>query len=181
MSDGVRRIAAFLAALGVFGLDRWSKWIVETQFSAYDTKTVIPGFFNIVRSRNPGVAFGIFAENASQSRTPVLIGLSILAVLLLAGMLWRIDRLDSPSSAGLALIFGGAMGNVFDRVRMGSVTDFLDFYAGTWHWYTFNVADASICTGAGLLILSMVLSQGRSPDKDRLGKDRPGKDREARA
>jgi len=179
MSDGVRRIVAFLAALGVFSLDRWTKWIVETHFGANDfsaTKTVIPGFFNIVRSRNPGVAFGIFAENSSQSRTPVLIGLSILAVLLLAGMLWRIDRLDSPSSTGLALIFGGAMGNVFDRVRMGSVTDFLDFYAGTWHWYTFNVADASICTGAGLLILSMVLSQGRTP-----GKDRPGKDREARA
>ena len=87
------------------------------------------------------------------------IGLSIVAVLLLAGMLWRIDRLDMPSAAGLALIFGGAMGNVFDRVRVGSVTDFLDFYAGTYHWYTFNVADTSICAGAGLLILSMFLSQ----------------------
>lgn len=171
MPDSARRIVAFLIALGVFTLDRWSKWIIETQFGAYDTKTVIPGFFNIVRSRNPGVAFGIFAENSSQSRTPILIGLSIIAVLLLAGMLWRIDRLDSPSATGLALIFGGAMGNVFDRVRMGSVTDFLDFYAGTYHWYTFNLADASICTGAGLLILSMLRSQ----------RHRPGKDREARA
>lgn len=167
MTDSVRRIVAFLIALGVFGVDRWSKWIIETQFGAYDTKTVIPGFFSIVQSRNPGVAFGIFAENSSQSRTPILIGLSIIAVLLLAGMLWRIDRLDSPSAAGLALIFGGAMGNVFDRVRMGSVTDFLDFYAGTYHWYTFNLADASICTGAGLLILSMLRSQGRTPGKDR--------------
>jgi signal peptidase II len=156
MPDGVRRIAAFLAALGVFGLDRWTKWLVETQFAAYDTKTVIPGFFNIVRSQNPGVAFGIFAENASRSRTPVLVGLSIVAVILLAGMLWRIDRLDTPSATGLAFIFGGAVGNVFDRVRTGSVTDFLDFYAGTYHWYTFNVADASIFTGACLLILSML-------------------------
>ena len=73
-------------------------------------------------------------------------------------MLWRIDRLDTPSAIGLALIFGGAMGNVFDRVRAGSVTDFLDFYTGSYHWYTFNVADASICTGAGLLILSMFCS-----------------------
>jgi signal peptidase II len=169
MSDGIRRIVAFLAALGVFTLDRWTKWMIETQFGSYDTKTVIPGFFNIVRSQNPGVAFGMFAENVSRSRTPVLVGLSIVAVLLLAGMLWRIDRLDTPSATGLALIFGGAMGNVFDRVRVGSVTDFLDFYAGTYHWYTFNVADASIFTGACLLILSMVLSQ------------RPGKDREARA
>ena len=162
MPDGVRRIVAFLVALGVFALDRWTKWMVDTQFGAYDTnatKTVIPGFFNIVHSQNPGVAFGIFAENSSRSRTPILVGLSVVAVLLLAGMLWRIDRLDTASATGLAFIFGGAMGNVFDRVRMGSVTDFLDFYAGTHHWYTFNVADASIFTGACLLILSMLLSR----------------------
>jgi signal peptidase II len=159
MPDTARRIVAFLIALGVFALDRWSKWLVETQFNSIDTKTVIPGLFNIVRSQNPGVAFGIFAENASQSRTPILIGLSVIAVLLLAGMLWRIDRLDTPSAFGLSLIFGGAMGNVFDRVRAGSVTDFLDFYAGSHHWYTFNLADASICTGAGLLILSMFLGR----------------------
>jgi signal peptidase II len=170
MPEGVRRIVAFLVALGVFALDRWSKWMIETRFSANDfsaTKTVIPGFFNIVRSQNPGVAFGIFADNSSHWRTPVLVALSILAVLLLGGMLWRIDRLDSPSATGLALIFGGAVGNVFDRVRVGSVTDFLDFYAGTYHWYTFNVADASIFTGACLLILSMLLAQRRGPGKDR--------------
>jgi signal peptidase II len=158
MPDRSRRIVAFLIAVGVFALDRWSKWMIETHFGADDIRTVIPGFFNIVRSRNPGVAFGIFAESSSQARTPILIGLSVVAVLLLAGMLWRIDRLDTPSAIGLALIFGGAMGNVFDRVRAGSVTDFLDFYSGSYHWYTFNVADASICTGAGLLILSMLLS-----------------------
>jgi signal peptidase II len=159
MTDGVRRIVAFIIALGVFGLDRWTKWMVETRFGEYDTKTVIPGFFNIVRSQNLGVAFGIFNENSSRARTPLLIGLSTVAVLLLAATLWRIDRLDTPSATGLAFIFGGAVGNVFDRVRMGSVTDFLDFYAGTYHWYTFNVADASIFTGACLLILSMFLSQ----------------------
>jgi signal peptidase II len=157
-----RRAVAFLVALSVFALDRWSKWMIETHFNAYDSKTVIPGFFNLVRSQNPGVAFGMFADVASNARTPVLIAVSAVAVILLAVMLWQIDRLDAPSAFGLALIFGGAMGNVFDRVRAGSVTDFLDFYAGTYHWYTFNVADASICTGAGLLILSMILSQRRS-------------------
>lgn len=161
MPDGRRRVVAFLLALGVFALDRWSKWMIDTHLTAFDTKTVIPGFFNLVRSQNPGVAFGMFADIASHSRTPVLVSLSTIAVLLLAAMLWRIDRLDTPSAAGLALIFGGAMGNVFDRVRVGSVTDFLDFYAGTYHWYTFNVADASICTGAGLLVLSMLFSQSR--------------------
>lgn len=177
-ANGLRRIAAFVVALGVFALDRWSKWIVETHFTAYDTKTVIPGFFNLVRSQNPGVAFGMFAENTSQSRTAVLIGVSIVAVVLLAGMLWRIDRLDSLSANGLALIFGGAMGNVFDRVRSGSVTDFLDFYTGSWHFYTFNVADASISAGAGLLILSMLLTQRRGSGGARGGS---GNNREARA
>lgn len=175
MTDPVRRIVAFVIALGVFGLDRGSKWLVDTSFGAYDTKTVIPGFFNIVHSQNPGVAFGIFADSASHSRTPVLIALSIAAVLLLAAMLWRIQRLDNASAIGLALIFGGAMGNVFDRVTAGSVTDFLDFYAGSYHWYTFNVADASICIGAGLLILSMLRVERPNPGSS------PGKDREARA
>lgn len=166
MSDSRRRIVAFVLALGVFALDRWSKWMIETHLATYDTKTVIPGFFNIVRSQNPGVAFGMFAETASRFRLPILLGLSVFAVLLLAGMLWRIDRLDTLSASGLALIFGGAMGNVFDRVRAGSVTDFLDFYTGTYHWYTFNVADASICTGAGLLILSMIFSQRGTSTKN---------------
>ena len=159
MSEGARRISAFLIALGVFGLDRWTKWMVQTRFSAYDTKTVIPGFFNIVRSENSGVAFGMFADSSSASRTPILIALSAVAVILLAGMLWRIDRLDGYSATGLALIFGGAIGNVFDRVRIGSVIDFLDFHTAGYHWYTFNIADASICTGAGFLILSMLKSR----------------------
>jgi signal peptidase II len=151
-----RRLVAFLVAIAVFGLDRWTKSIVESGFTDADTKTVIPGFFNIVRSQNLGVAFGIFNDNTSPWRVPILIGFSLLALLLLAGMLWRIERLDTASAFGLALIFGGAMGNVYDRLRVGSVTDFLDFYAGSYHWYTFNLADASICTGAGLLLLSML-------------------------
>jgi signal peptidase II len=159
MADGARRFFAFAVALGVFALDRWSKWMVETQLSGYDTRTIIPGFFNIVRSENPGVAFGILSESPTHSRTLILVVFSVIAVLLLAAMLWRIDRLDAPSASGLALIFGGAIGNVFDRVHVGRVTDFLDFYFGSYHWYTFNIADASICTGAGLLILSMLLAQ----------------------
>jgi signal peptidase II len=153
-----RRLVAFLVAIAVFGLDRWTKSIVESGFTDADTKTVIPGFFNIVRSQNLGVAFGIFNDNTSPWRVPILIGFSLLALLLLAGMLWRIERLDTASAFGLALIFGGAMGNAYDRLRVGSVTDFLDFYAGSYHWYTFNLADASICTGAGLLLLSMLRS-----------------------
>ncbi len=149
-------MTAFVIAAAVFAADRGTKSMVETQMSAYDSKTVIPGFFNIVRADNTGVAFGMFAS----AHSLVLVVISVAAVLLLAAMLWRIDRLDIPSATGLALIFGGALGNVYDRVHFGRVTDFLDFYAGSYHWYTFNLADASICTGAGLLLLSMLLTRG---------------------
>jgi signal peptidase II len=159
MAEGKRRILSFLIAASVFGLDRWSKWMIETQLGAFDTKTVIPGFFNLVRSQNPGVAFGIFSENSSHYRTLLLVAVSLVAVAILAGMLWRIDRQDRLTSTGLSLIFGGAVGNVFDRVHAGTVTDFLDFYAGGYHWYTFNLADTAICTGAGLLILSMLVTR----------------------
>jgi signal peptidase II len=164
MSDGLRRITTFLLAIGVFATDRWSKWLVESNLGAEDIKTVIPGFFNIVRSENPGIAFGIFQDNPTHSRTLILVLFSIVAVLLLAALLWRIDRLDTPSAVGLSLIFGGAMGNVYDRIHVGRVTDFLDFYFGTYHWYTFNIADSAICVGAGLLILSMLIA---SPQKAR--------------
>lgn len=152
------RVIAFLIAVGVFGLDRWSKVEIERNFTAFDTTTVIPGFFNLVRSENPGVAFGIFAESTSRSRTPMLVGMSSVAILVLAFMLWKIDRQDTLTAIGLSLIFGGALGNVYDRIHSGVVTDFLDFYAGSYHWYTFNLADTSICIGAGLLILSMLFT-----------------------
>jgi len=152
----MNRMVALLTALGVFAADRLSKWEIEKNFTAIDSKTVIPGFFNLVRSENPGVAFGILAGSTSHTRTAMLVVLSIAALLVLAFMLWKIDRQDRYTAAGLSLIFGGAIGNVYDRVRAGVVTDFLDFYAGSYHWYTFNLADTSICIGAGLLIISMI-------------------------
>lgn len=166
--SGFNRFAAAGIAIGVFLVDRWSKWIVETQFSPDTVKPVIPGFFNIVRSENPGVAFGMFADDAGKWHTPALVILSIVAIFVLAGMLWKIDRLDRMSAIGLSLIFGGAVGNVYDRVHAGVVTDFLDFYVRSYHWYVFNLADSAICIGAGLLLLSMFASKDKTdlPAKD---------------
>lgn len=155
MDSMPRRAVAFCTSAAVFAVDRWSKWLVETRLDAFDTKVVIPHFFNIVRSENPGVAFGIFSESTAQHRTLLLITVSLLAVAVLAWMLWRIDRQNAVTATALSLIFGGAIGNVYDRVHVGKVTDFLDFYSGSWHWYTFNLADSAICIGAGLLLLSV--------------------------
>ncbi len=154
------RIAAAAIAVGVFIADRCSKLFIETNFGPDTVKTVIPGFFNLVRSENPGVAFSMFADDSSKYHTPVLVMISVVAVSILAVMLWKIDRLDRMSAIALSLIFGGAVGNVYDRVRVGAVTDFLDFYAGSYHWYTFNLADSAICVGAGLLLLSMFIYRG---------------------
>lgn len=161
MADSLPRSAAAAISLSVFALDRWSKRIVETRFSAFDAHSVIPGFFDIVRSQNPGVAFGLFSDSTSHLRTGLLIAFSLIAVGVLGAILWRIERLDRLTAIGLSLIFGGALGNVFDRITMGMVTDFLDFYVGRLHWYTFNLADSAICVGASLLLFGTLKSGNR--------------------
>ena len=150
------RLKAYSVALSVIALDRLSKWLVETYVSAMDTLRVIPGFFDIVHSENRGVAFGIFNDSTSEWRTALLIVLSLAAVVFVSAMLWRPDRLDRWSFWGLSLILGGAAGNVFDRILWGRVTDFLDFYVGTYHWHTFNNADSAIVIGSGLLLVDLL-------------------------
>lgn len=159
------RAGAAAISLSVFAADRWSKAQIHQHLDFDSVKVVIPGFFNLVRSENRGVAFSMFAESTSRWHTPLLIGLSLTAIAVLAAMLWKIDRMDRPSAIALSLIFGGALGNVYDRVQFGAVTDFLDFYVGTYHWYTFNVADCGVCVGACLLLLSMFLTRNHQEAK----------------
>lgn len=147
----------YALAVLVFILDRGTKWLIETRFNAWDTKVVIPGFFNLVHSENPGVAFGILSEGASKTRTLGLVAVTILAVGALGWMMHKAQ--DGLSRTALALITGGALGNLYDRIHSGAATDFLDFYAGRYHWYTFNLADSAICIGAGLLILTMLTTK----------------------
>ncbi len=150
------RVKAYAIAAAVFALDRLTKWIVETSVSALDTVPVIPGLFNIVRSENRGMAFGIFNDSTNEWRTTLLIVLSAAAVVFVAAMLWNARRLDRGSFWGLTLILGGAAGNVFDRAAWGKVTDFLDFYIREYHWHTFNVADSAIVIGSGLLLIDLL-------------------------
>lgn len=147
-------------AAGVLAVDRLTKWLIATHVSAFDTLKVIPGFFDIVHSQNRGAAFGLFAESSSEWRSFFLIGVSAAALLVVAGMLWNPCRLHRLTALGLALIFGGAMGNVLDRVAWGTVTDFLLFYVGRLQWPAFNVADSAIVIGSGLLLLDMLRPKG---------------------
>lgn len=147
------RLKAYAAAAGVFALDRLTKWIIESRVSFTDTYKVIPGFFDIVNSQNRGVAFGILNDSTSEWRTTLLVLASIAAVLVVSVVLWRAERLHRLLLWGLALILGGAAGNVFDRMVWGRVTDFLLFYIGQYQWPAFNVADSAIVIGSGLLLL----------------------------
>jgi len=155
-SEAGTRALMYGLAGAVFATDRLTKWLIETRVSAFDSHTVIPGFFDIVHSQNSGAAFGLFADSASQWRSVLLIGFSFVALVVLAGMLWRSAHLDRKTAVALALIFGGALGNVFDRVHSGTVTDFLLFYIGSHQWPAFNEADSAIVIGSALLLLDFV-------------------------
>jgi signal peptidase II len=149
------RLKAYGTAAAVFVLDRLTKWIIESRVSFFDTHKVIPGFFDIVRSQNRGVAFGIFNDSTSEWRTLALVIVSVVAVALVSVMLWNAHKLDRYSLWGLSLILGGAAGNVFDRIVWGRVTDFLLLYIGEYQWPTFNVADTAIVIGSGLLLMEL--------------------------
>ena len=152
----MRGLTPYAIASIVFALDRITKRIIESSMSVFDTYTVIPGFFDIVHARNRGAAFSMFADSTSPLRPFFLIGLSLAALILVAGILRKASTLDKPTAIGLSLILGGALGNVFDRIVSGAVTDFLDFYIGALHWPAFNVADSAIVIGSGLLLLSLL-------------------------
>ncbi len=140
------RMLAGVAALTV-AADQITKWLITVNLSVYEQVPVIPKFFNLIYIHNPGGAFGVFAENNSGISTWLFILIAFAAM----GLIVYLYRQTAPEypvlSAGFALIFGGAAGNLIDRLRLGEVIDFLDFYIGHWHWPAFNVADSAISMG----------------------------------
>jgi signal peptidase II len=153
-----RRWIAYGAAAAVFALDRLTKLLVEARIGFEDTVKVIPGFFDIVHSQNRGVAFGIFNDSAFEWRTALLVVASLAAVVV-SWILRHPERLDRRMFWGLALVLGGALGNVYDRIVAGQVTDFLLFYVGDYQWPAFNAADSAIVVGSGLLLIDLVRPQ----------------------
>src|SRR5260370_20301900 len=118
----MRGLAYYSLSAVVFALDRITKRIIEARVSVFDTHTVIPGFFDIVHARNRGAAFSMFADSTSPWRPVFLIGLSLAALILVAGILRKATTLDKPTAIGLSPILGGALGNVVYRLARGPVT-----------------------------------------------------------
>jgi signal peptidase II len=152
-----------LAAL-VFLFDRITKIVIQREVSVWDSYTVIPGFFNIIHTENPGAAFSLFAGAQPEWRTFFLVGLSATALVLIGVLLWQHGGRMGESRVlrfGLSLIMGGALGNLYDRVLVGTVTDFVELYVNGFHWPAFNVADSAITIGAALVLLDMFQSSKR--------------------
>jgi signal peptidase II len=154
-------------ALAALLADQLSKHAVERFMPAGSTRVLIPGLLNLVHTSNPGVAFGLFADSSTPWLAPMLIVFSVTVIALLAWLLVTGRAGGRLAQCGLALILGGAAGNVLDRVLHRSVTDFIDFYIGSHHWYTFNIADSAIVVGAGLVILEL-FRDWRHPTHERV-------------
>src|SRR2546423_5458468 len=149
----------FLIAVLVIGLDRITKWTIAHRLSLHDSIQIIPGFFRIIRTENRGAAFGLFADSPSEWKVGLLILFSLVALLIVLAMLWKNSHSLSTTGIGLALILGGAIGNLWDRVVSGHVVDFLLFYIGQYQWPAFNVADSAIVVGAALLVYEILFTK----------------------
>jgi signal peptidase II len=156
----VNRRFVLLSAV-VLVLDQASKVAVSCTLKLYEVKPLIHGLVNLTLVHNTGAAFGLLAGRTSPLRTLFFLGVSILAM---GAVLWLVLHLRQEQQvelAALALIFGGALGNVVDRVRLGEVIDFIDIHYRGYHWPAFNVADAAITTGVLLLLYRLLFSKGR--------------------
>jgi len=141
-----------IARLGIVAgtvliLDQLTKALILEHLPLGGSIPVIPGFFDLTHVHNPGGAFGFLAGLSPAVRSLLFIAVSLLAAGLILYFYWQTPPRQRFLPVGLALIFGGAVGNLVDRLRFGIVVDFLDVYAGTLHWPAFNVADSAITVG----------------------------------
>jgi signal peptidase II len=157
------RGAYLLASLAVLFLDQWTKGLITRTFDVHQSSTVVANFFDVTYVRNSGAAFGLFASVDSSLKAVILNTVAVLVFLVVSGYALRTSHKSVRLQTGFALILGGAVGNLLDRVRFGYVVDFLDFSIAGHHWPAFNVADSAICIGVGLLFLDMLRSEEERP------------------
>lgn len=147
--DGALVFGVVLALVVVL-IDQLTKLWVFNNFVPSESVSVTP-FFNLVLVFNPGAAFSFLAEHTGWQRW----FFSVIALGITLWILWQLRTAPSRTwlSVALALIMGGALGNLIDRLWLGMVIDFIDVHAGGWHWPAFNIADSAVCVGAVLYVL----------------------------
>lgn len=140
-------------------MDQLSKVLIKMHLELYERIVVIENFFNIIYVMNPGGAFGFMASGSPEIRKLIFLFLSSVVALFVLWFYSRCAKHYTVLSYGLAMIFGGAVGNLIDRFRHGMVVDFLDFYIGPYHWPAFNIADSAITIGMGILIVHILTNK----------------------
>lgn len=155
-NTGMRKKLAYVGAIGtaVILLDQWTKLLILERFYLHESIPIIPGFFHLTYVRNTGAAFGFLAQADATWRLPFFLIVPVIALIVLYLFLRKVPQHAMSLIVAVALVMGGAIGNLIDRARFGYVVDFLDFHwQHTYHFPAFNVADSAICIGAGLLML----------------------------
>jgi len=154
-------ILAGSIAVVVAVLDQVTKLLVQQSLPLYTTKTVIPGFFNLVHTLNKGAAFGFLNQPGTNWQTYFFIAAGVTAVLIILNLLSKSQGEGKLFVVSMGLILGGAVGNLIDRIHTGEVVDFLEFYLGKFVWPAFNVADIGITCGTLALIFSFYMRSKR--------------------
>jgi len=142
---------------GVLVLDQVTKALVSAALRLHESRSVIPGFLSLTLVHNTGAAFGILAGERSPLRTGLFLVVSVVAMGVVLWLVWRLRPEQKVEAVALSLIFGGAVGNVIDRIRFGKVIDFIDVFYRSYHWPAFNVADVAISVGVFFLFWCLIV------------------------
>jgi signal peptidase II len=150
-------------AAAVALIDQFSKAWVLSLFAAEAGARLVPvaPFLNLALTMNRGMSFGLFNTDAALN---AVIFTAIAAIIVAALLVWLARTRETLLAVAIGLVIGGAVGNVYDRLRRGAVVDFLDFHAGVWHWFVFNLADAAISVGVGLMVIDGLRGRREAPN-----------------
>ncbi|KPK16250.1 MAG: signal peptidase II [Nitrospira bacterium SG8_3] len=151
-----------LPALAIVVLDQISKYVVVRSIGLHESIPLISGFFNLVHTRNRGMAFGLMNRPGSDFSFYFLVAATFAAVILLLFWFTKLKDEERRLIFGISLILGGAVGNLIDRLRLREVIDFLDFHVGTYHWPAFNLADSAITLGTFWVAINLLFYSPKS-------------------
>lgn len=159
------RSGDFLLMGAVVALDQLTKALVDRSMSLHESRSLIDGLVSLTYVRNRGAAFGLFSDAELPFQSALFSLVSLAALGAIAFYFFKLPDTSRLARAALALVMGGAVGNLIDRARLGSVIDFVDVFWGLHHWPAFNVADSAISVGVVLLILDVLRARRHESEK----------------
>lgn len=152
-------VIIFIITIPVIILDQFTKFYIQKSMKLHQSIKVIDGFFDITYVLNKGAAFSFLADKPTGFTAPFFVIVSVIAIGIIGFLFYQTEKNDYVSLIAFALLLGGSIGNLIDRIRHGAVTDFLDFYIQQYHWPAFNVADSAITTGISLFLFSLIFAR----------------------